>query len=168
MSVGLKGAVLELDADVVLGQVHDVADGGLHGVVGPEIFIDRLGLCGRLNDDEGFAHCAFFFHPPNPPETHSPGCCHGFPYSLHPEATVQCEPNTTTRNRANPRFSGKRTSWEDTERRAWRFRVMMTTQKLKGTDVIFAGQRLDLAGEFQLEERGEDLGRGELGLHPLR
>ena len=44
--------VLDVHAELPRGQVADVADRGLHVVAGAEILADRLGLGGRLDDDE--------------------------------------------------------------------------------------------------------------------
>ena len=51
--------------DVVLGQIHDVAERSLHNIVAAQIFVDRLCLCRRLYDHERFAHhCPFQLHSP--------------------------------------------------------------------------------------------------------
>jgi hypothetical protein len=41
------------DRPVLGRQVADMAEAGQHRIVAAEIFIDRLGLRGRLDDDEG-------------------------------------------------------------------------------------------------------------------
>ena len=46
----LKRPILQLHSDIVLRQVHDVANRSLHHVVVPEIFSDRLRLCRRFHD----------------------------------------------------------------------------------------------------------------------
>jgi hypothetical protein len=46
----LKRPILQLHANIILRQVHDVANRGLHHVIVPEIFSDRLRLCRRLYD----------------------------------------------------------------------------------------------------------------------
>ena len=50
-------ALLHIHADLALGQVPDVAHGGLHLKPGAQIFSDGLGLGRRLHDDQiGFCH----------------------------------------------------------------------------------------------------------------
>ncbi len=49
--LGLE-AVLDVDAELAGGQVAEVADGGLHVVAAAQVLADRLGLGGRLDDDE--------------------------------------------------------------------------------------------------------------------
>ena len=49
--VGRLEVALDIDAQLFLGQIHDVAVGRLDRVVAAEIFVDRLRLCGRLDDD---------------------------------------------------------------------------------------------------------------------
>jgi hypothetical protein len=46
-------AVLGIDRPVLGRQVADMAVGGENRVVGAEIFVDRLGLGGRFDDDDG-------------------------------------------------------------------------------------------------------------------
>ena len=46
---------LDVDAEL-LGQVLDVALGGEHLVLRPQVLLDRLGLRGRLDDDERLSH----------------------------------------------------------------------------------------------------------------
>jgi hypothetical protein len=50
--------LLDVHAQLLLGQVADVSHGGLHGEVLPEIFVDRLRLGGRLHDHEVLGHVA--------------------------------------------------------------------------------------------------------------
>jgi len=51
-----REVVLEVDPELRLGQVHHVADGGLHLVVPPEVLAERLGFGRRLDDDEVLGH----------------------------------------------------------------------------------------------------------------
>ena len=44
--------VVRIDRSVLGGEVAHVAEGGQHFVAGPQIFVDRLGLCGRLDNDD--------------------------------------------------------------------------------------------------------------------
>ena len=44
--------VLYVDAQLALGQIPDVARGGLHGVALPEVLVYGFGFGGRLNNDE--------------------------------------------------------------------------------------------------------------------
>src|SRR5207245_2701640 len=53
--LGLE-ALLDVDAERLLGQVPDMAHGGLHLEVPPEILVDRLGLRRRLDDHEVLGH----------------------------------------------------------------------------------------------------------------
>ena len=46
------GFVGQTDTDRLLRQVHHVADGRLDGVIPAQIFVDRLRLGGRFDDDE--------------------------------------------------------------------------------------------------------------------
>jgi hypothetical protein len=48
--------VLDIDPELALGQVHDVADRGHHLVVATEIALDSFRLCGRFYDYEIFCH----------------------------------------------------------------------------------------------------------------
>ncbi len=49
----------QTDADRFLGQVHHVANGGLHEVIAPQVLINGLRLCGRLNDHKRTCHLVF-------------------------------------------------------------------------------------------------------------
>src|SRR5206468_4542540 len=51
-----REVALDVDPELRLGQVHHVADGGLHLVVPPEVLAERLGLGRRLDDDEVLGH----------------------------------------------------------------------------------------------------------------
>ena len=53
--VGLE-VLLDVDAEVLLGQVHDVPHRGLHRVAGPEVLVDGFRLGRRFHDDERFSH----------------------------------------------------------------------------------------------------------------
>ena len=59
--VGLE-VLVDIHAQVFLGQVHDMPHGGLHGIAGPKIFIDGFGLSRRLDDDERFSHSRLRSH----------------------------------------------------------------------------------------------------------
>ncbi len=48
----LKRPVLQLHANVVLRQVHDVANRGLHHVIAAQVLINRLRLRGRLDNHQ--------------------------------------------------------------------------------------------------------------------
>ena len=48
----LEGAILQLYANIVLGQVHDVAHRGQHLEAFAQIFLNRLCLGGRLDDNQ--------------------------------------------------------------------------------------------------------------------
>ena len=47
-----REAVLDVDAELLLGQIHDVADRGANAVAAAEVLADRLRLGRRLDDDE--------------------------------------------------------------------------------------------------------------------
>ena len=49
--LGLE-AVLDVDAELLFREVHDVADGRPNAEAAPEILADRPRLCGRFHDDE--------------------------------------------------------------------------------------------------------------------
>src|SRR6184192_1204502 len=51
-----REVALEVDPELRLGQVHHVADRGLHLVVPPEVLAERPGLGRRLDDDEVLGH----------------------------------------------------------------------------------------------------------------
>src|SRR5712664_3061546 len=51
-----REVALDVDPELRLGQVHHVADGGLHLVVPPEVLAERLGFGRRLDDDEVLGH----------------------------------------------------------------------------------------------------------------
>jgi len=53
--LGLE-ALLHVHAQLLLGQIADVPHRGLHLEVPPEIFVDRLRLGRRLDDDEVLGH----------------------------------------------------------------------------------------------------------------
>ena len=55
--LGLEGPLLKLHADVVFGQVHNVADGGAHIEPLAQILFDCLRLGWRLDDDQCFGCC---------------------------------------------------------------------------------------------------------------
>jgi hypothetical protein len=44
--------LVDVDAELLLGEVAKVADGGLHPIAAPEVLADGLGLGRRLDDDE--------------------------------------------------------------------------------------------------------------------
>ncbi len=46
--------VIDIDAETLLGQILYMAEGGFHLVTGAEILLNRLGLGGRLDDDQTF------------------------------------------------------------------------------------------------------------------
>ena len=48
--------VLDIDPELALGQVHDMADRGHDLVVATEVTLDGFRLCGRFNDYEIFCH----------------------------------------------------------------------------------------------------------------
>jgi hypothetical protein len=52
--LGLE-AMLDVDAELLLREVHDVADGGAHPIAAAEILADRLRLGRRLDDHQGCA-----------------------------------------------------------------------------------------------------------------
>ena len=59
--------LLDVHAQVLLRQVHDVPHRGLHRVAGAEIFIDGFRLGRRFHDDERFSHFpGFQFRVPGP------------------------------------------------------------------------------------------------------
>src|ERR1043166_3516155 len=47
-----RESLLDVDAELLLRQVHDVADGRADSIAPAEIFADRLRFRGRLDDDE--------------------------------------------------------------------------------------------------------------------
>ena len=49
-------AVLDVDAELALGQVPDVPEGSPDGVIGAQVLLDGLRLCRRFDDDEGSWH----------------------------------------------------------------------------------------------------------------
>src|SRR5439155_16476425 len=51
-----REVALDVDPELRLGQVHHVADRGLHQVVPPEVLAERPGLGRRLDDDEVLGH----------------------------------------------------------------------------------------------------------------
>ena len=49
------GEGFEIDAHAFAGEIADVAHAGPDDVVVAEVLVDRLRLCGRFDDHEGFA-----------------------------------------------------------------------------------------------------------------
>jgi hypothetical protein len=49
--LGLE-ALVDVDAELLLGQIHDVPDGSAHAVAAAQVLADRLRLGGRLDDDK--------------------------------------------------------------------------------------------------------------------
>ena len=57
--IGRRETVLDVYAQLLLGQVHHMPVGSLHGIVSPEIFIDGLRLRGRFDDNQRSCHVCF-------------------------------------------------------------------------------------------------------------
>ena len=51
-----REAALDVDPQLLLGQVAHVSHRGLHGEAAPEVLVDGLRLCGRLDDDQVLRH----------------------------------------------------------------------------------------------------------------
>ena len=52
--------VVDIDAEALLGQILNMTEGGFHVVTGAEILLNRLGLGGRLDDDQTFRQWNLF------------------------------------------------------------------------------------------------------------
>ena len=57
--IGRLKPVRDINAQHLLGQVHDVPVGGLDRVIAAQIFVDRLRFCGRFDDDQRSSHDFF-------------------------------------------------------------------------------------------------------------
>ena len=57
--VGRLEVVLDIDIQTLRGQIADVAHRGLDLVIRAQVLIDRLGLGGRLDDDQRFLRIRF-------------------------------------------------------------------------------------------------------------
>src|SRR6185437_13142348 len=159
----LKRPPLQLHTNIVLRQVHDVADRGLHHVVAAEIFPDRLRLRGRLYDHKILCHLLPLLRPERPlPPTFNQCQC---------TLTRPAEDKSNGR-RSNPPYGPpepvvpldvliRRKLWKNACSKTRQKRSKTTKKhskkhseiKSKTAQVIFAWHLLHPACKLQLEQR---------------